>query len=105
MTVVAVDRSLPLSATMGRHSAIPSPQKDACTGPWGLVRVREPETQEPTMVRHDRHSIRIAGAVSARAPAGSVSVTDLQIAYLPPERLRSSPNNARTHSKRQLKQI
>lgn len=57
------------------------------------------------MVRRDRHNIRIAGAVSARAPAGSVSVTDLQIAYLPPERLRSSPNNARTHSKKQLKQI
>ena len=30
---------------------------------------------------------------------------DLQIAYLPPERLRPSPTNARTHSKKQLKQI
>ncbi len=47
----------------------------------------------------------IAGAVSARAPSGSASLMDLQIEYLPPERLRPSPNNARTHSKKQLKQI
>jgi len=45
------------------------------------------------------------GAVSARAPSGSASLTHLQITYLPPERLRPSPNNARTHSKKQLKQI
>ena len=56
--------------------------------------------------RADLHNVsRIAGAVSARAPSGSASLTDLQIAYLPPERLRPSPNNARTHSKKQLKQI
>ena len=56
--------------------------------------------------RTNLHNVsRIAGAVSARAPSGSASVTDLQIAYLPPERLRPSPNNARTHSKKQLKQI
>jgi DNA modification methylase len=56
--------------------------------------------------RTDFHDVsRIAGAVSARAPSGSASLTDLQIAYLPPERLRPSPNNARTHSKKQLKQI
>jgi ParB-like nuclease domain/DNA methylase len=56
--------------------------------------------------RADFHNVRrIAGAVSARAPSGSASLTDLQIAYLPPERLRPSPNNARTHSKKQLKQI
>jgi DNA modification methylase len=56
--------------------------------------------------RADFHDVsRIAGAVSARAPSGSASLTDLQIAYLPPERLRPSPNNARTHSKKQLKQI
>ena len=91
----------------GCAQAIPSPQKDACTGPWGLVRVRKPETEETTMVRRaDFHNVsRIAGAVSARAPSGSASLTDLQIAYLPPERLRPSPNNARTHSKKQLKQI
>ena len=46
-----------------------------------------------------------ARAVSARVPTGSASVTDLQIAYLPPEGLRPSPNNSRTHSKKQLKQI
>ena len=40
------------------------------------------------------------------APSGSASsLPDLQIANLPPERLRSSPDNARTHSKKQLKQI
>jgi DNA modification methylase len=56
--------------------------------------------------RKDIHSvIGIAGAVSARAPSGSAALTALQIAYLPPERLRPSPNNSRTHSKKQLKQI
>jgi ParB-like chromosome segregation protein Spo0J len=56
--------------------------------------------------RADFHNVsRIAGAVSARAPSGSASLTDLQIEYLPPERLLPSPNNARTHSKKQLKQI
>jgi hypothetical protein len=56
--------------------------------------------------RADLHNVsRIAGAVSARAPSGSASLTDLQIKYLPPEHLRPSPNNARTHSKKQLKQI
>jgi ParB-like nuclease domain len=46
-----------------------------------------------------------AGVVSARAPSGSAPLTALQIAYLPPERLRPSPNNSRTHSKKQSKQI
>jgi hypothetical protein len=91
----------------GRAQAIPSPQQNACTGPWGLVRVRKPETEEPTMVKRAHlHSVsRIPRAVSARAPSGSASLTHLQITYLPPERLRHSPNNARTHSKKQLKQI
>jgi hypothetical protein len=54
--------------------------------------------------RVDFHNVsRIPEAVSARAP--SASLTDLQIEYLPPERLRPSPNNSRTHSKKQLKQI
>ena len=44
---------------------------------------------------------RIPGAASA-TPA---SLTKLHIEYIRPERLRSSPNNARTHSKKQLKQI
>jgi hypothetical protein len=90
---------------MGRAQAIPSPQQDACTGPWGLVGVRKAQTEETTMVRRaDLHSVSgIAGAVGARAPSESAS--DLQIAYLSPERLRHSPNNARTHSKNQLKQI
>jgi ParB/Sulfiredoxin domain len=56
--------------------------------------------------RADLHNVsRIAGAVSARAPSGSASLTGLQIVYLPPARLRRSPNNARTHSKKQIKQI
>lgn len=57
---------------------------------------------------HDAGRIAVggmAGAVSARAPSRSASATDLRIAYLPPERLRPSPNNARRHSKKQLKQI
>jgi hypothetical protein len=59
------------------------------------------------MVRRKNHHsvIGIAGAVSARAPSGSAALTALQIAYLQPERLRPSPNNSRTHSKKQLKQI
>ena len=44
---------------------------------------------------------RIPGAASA-TPA---SLTKLHIEYIRPERLCSSPNNARTHSKKQLKQI
>jgi DNA modification methylase len=56
--------------------------------------------------RTDLYNVnRIAGGVGTRAPSGSASRTDLQIAYLPPERLRPSPTNARTHSKKQLKQI
>src|SRR5271167_3335505 len=90
---------------MGRAQAIPSPQQDACTGPWGLVGVRKAQTEETTMVRRaDLHNVRkIAAAVGASAPSGSASA--LQIAYLPPEHLRPSANNARTHSKKQLKQI
>jgi len=42
---------------------------------------------------------------SASALSGSASITDLRITYLPPERLRRCPNNARTHSKKQLNQI
>ncbi len=42
-----------------------------------------------------------AGASSAAA----IPRKDLQIVYLPIERLRAFPNNARTHSKKQLKQI
>ncbi len=71
------------------------------------ARRKKPETEETTMVRRaDLHNVsRIAGAVSARAPSGSASLTGLQIVYLPPECLRPSPNNARTHSKKQLKDI
>jgi hypothetical protein len=92
---------------MGPCSGNPLAAKDACTGPWGLVRVRKPETQETTMVkRTDLHNVsRIPGAVGARAPSGSASPTALQIAYLAPERLHPTPNNARTHFKKQLKQI
>ena len=55
--------------------------------------------------RSDRHNLsKSPGRVSA--PSGSASsLSDLQIAYLAPERLRPSPTNARTHSKKQLKQI
>ena len=56
--------------------------------------------------RADHHNVRkIAAVVSARAPSGSASLTDLKIAYLPPGRLRPAANNSRTHSKKQLKQI
>ena len=53
--------------------------------------------------RADLHNVIDPGAVGASAPSGSASA--LQIAYLPPERLRPRANNARTHSKKQLKQI
>jgi hypothetical protein len=36
---------------MGRAQAIPSPQQDACTGPWGLVGVRKAQTEETTMIK------------------------------------------------------
>jgi DNA modification methylase len=52
--------------------------------------------------RSYRHNVgKIPGAVTI--PSGSVA--NLQIAYLPPARLRASATNARTHSKKQLKQI
>jgi DNA modification methylase len=60
------------------------------------------------MVRraHLQNVSGITRAVGATAPSGSASsLPELQIANLPPERLRRSPNNARTHSKKQLKQI
>jgi hypothetical protein len=54
--------------------------------------------------RADLHNFSgIAAAVGASAPSGSASA--LQITYLPPKRLRPAANNARTHSKKQLKQI
>jgi hypothetical protein len=47
----------------------------------------------------------MAGAVGPAAPSRSASAANLQIAYLPPEHLRPSSNNARRHSKKLLKQI
>ena len=41
----------------------------------------------------------------ANAPAAAASVADLQIDYLSPGQLRPASRNARTHSKKQLKQI
>jgi hypothetical protein len=41
----------------------------------------------------------------ASAPGAASSVADLQISYLAPGLLRSASHNARTHSKKQLKQI
>ena len=63
----------------------------------------KPEVEQPTMVkRSHRHNVgKIPGAVTA--PSGSAA--NLQIAYLPPVRLRGSATNARTHSKKQLTQI
>ena len=57
------------------------------------------------MVKHShRHNVRKSpGAVSVTAPSGSAALSDLQIAYLPPEDLHPAPHNARTHSKKQLK--
>jgi hypothetical protein len=54
----------------------------------------------------DFHNVSVnKRAVGASAPAASANLTDLQITYLPPARLRCSPNNPRTHSRKQLKQI
>ena len=41
----------------------------------------------------------------ANAPAAAAPVADLQIDYLSPGQLRPASRNARTHSKKQLKQI
>lgn len=54
--------------------------------------------------RADLHNVEgIAGAGGASAPSGPALA--LQIAYLPPEHLRPAAHNARTHSKKQLKQL
>jgi hypothetical protein len=61
--------------------------------------------------RTELHNVgRNAGDVGASTSRGSASsrsssLTNLKIAYLAPERLHPSANNARTHSKKQLKQI
>jgi hypothetical protein len=58
------------------------------------------------MVQRGLHDVR--GSTkrgSAGASSTLASQQHLQIVYLPIERLRSSPNNARTHSRKQLKQI
>jgi hypothetical protein len=47
----------------------------------------------------------IVARLGAVAPSQSASTTNLKIEYLPPERLRPFPNNARRHSRKQLKQI
>jgi hypothetical protein len=47
----------------------------------------------------------IAARLGATAPSESASAANLKIEYLPPERLRPFPNNARRRSKKQLKQI
>lgn len=41
----------------------------------------------------------------ARALSGAASAVDLQISYLSPEQLRAASHNARTHSRKQIKQI
>ena len=54
--------------------------------------------------RSNPHNVgKISAAVGATAPSKSASA--LQIAYLPPGRLRPAATNARTHSKKQLKQM
>jgi len=56
--------------------------------------------------RQDLHKgNEIVARLGAAAPSESASATNLKIEYLPPERLRPFPNNARRHSKKQLKQI
>ena len=58
------------------------------------------------MVQRDLHDVRRSTKrVSASAPSKLASQKHLQIVYLPIERLLSFPNNARTHSRKQLKQI
>lgn len=52
-----------------------------------------------------RNVDRVAGAAGASAPSEPASLANLQIEYLPPERLHAAPNNARTHTKKQVKQI
>jgi ParB-like nuclease family protein len=52
------------------------------------------------------HNVRIpVRRMEEAAGTTAASATDFQIAYLTPERLRPSPNNARRHSKKQRNQI
>ncbi len=58
------------------------------------------------MVHRDLHDVRRSTKrVSASAPSKLASHKHPQIVYLPIERLLLFPNNARTHSRKQLKQI
>ncbi len=58
------------------------------------------------MVKHAHRQNFSKIPQAASTPSGPASsLRDLQIEYLPLERLRPSANNARTHSKKQLKQI
>jgi hypothetical protein len=56
------------------------------------------------MVKHShRHNVRKSpGAVSATAPSGSAALSDLQIAYLPPEDLHPPISSAPTPPDRNL---
>lgn len=53
----------------------------------------------------DLETIDQPQGVGANAPAAAASVADLKISYLSPGQLRPASRNARTHSKKQLKQI
>ena len=49
--------------------------------------------------------LAIARFVLQGRPAGFAALSVFQIAYLSPENSHPAPNNVRTHSKKQLKQI
>lgn len=107
---IVVDRM-----ALRRHGACsdsPLTTTEHRAGPWGLVRVRKPNIQEQTMVRPA--DLPISPTLSKDGGTDVVPVCtssppatelDLQIEYLPPERLHSAPTNARKHSKKQLKKI
>ena len=79
---------------MGQCSAIPSPQQNVCAGPWGLVRVRQPETEEPTMVQHvDLDNTRRSAKRRRRKRIadGSTAERIFRSHIFRPERLRAFP--------------
>src|ERR1700734_657632 len=78
----------------------------------GLVWVRNPELQETITVKcsdlssvEQKNKAQVVEAVCASTAPAFASLANLKIAYLPLDRLRPAANNARTHSKKQLKTI
>jgi hypothetical protein len=68
-----------------------------------MVRRTDSHSIDRTAIGKTASNKTAAGRMAA--PNEAASVTDLKITYLPPDHLRRSSRNARSHSKKQLKQI